>query len=677
MEAGKGGMMEYTQTKSSRKAHLFFSTVMFLLLLSACGSGGDATDDSSSASGSISFNLVLQNSSDQNMILRSPGGDICADYLIDSIDATVLDASDTIIASGDWPCSAHQGTLSNVPPGSDLTLTIDGIVIDTADWTNQWGGISVAAGQDTNLGPVELNYRGADETKPTILSHFPESDATDIFLNSSIIISFSEDVIPASVQTALSLSGTAAVEGDITYDPSTYRATFTPATPLDSDTQYTIEIVADIQDRAGLQMVGPYTSSFTTGQADDVEPPAAPILLDATAVSDSQIDLSWEAASDNVGVAKYQIFRDGSFVKSVSTTWATDTNLSPSTNYCYTIIAVDAANNPSDPSNEICARSGSAPPPPTPSLKNPAKGAELENGCYDQSDIIEWDFDWYNAAGATQYRIKVSRTGDSDPFIDIVVFSSSYRYSSNEHIPNTKRFGWKWKVRAGNDAGAWSEWSPERSFTVEPVGADCANGLVAYYPFNGNADDESGNELNGTVNGATLTTDRFNSQNSAYMFNGNNNDITVPHDALLNISDQISVIAWIYPVSQKTQVIVRKSANINPSAPYGLSLSATGDIIFSASPNGPLSQVRLSGYSLNSWSFVAGTYDGNAMKLYVDGKLVRSTAITGALNINSGPLLIGTRLNLPADTFHGKLDGIRIYNRALTDNEIASLYEAP
>ncbi len=678
MQLGKGDIMECRQMIFIRKQHLLFCIVMFLLLLTACGSGKDSSGDSSSESGSISFNLVLRNTSDQTMIAKSPSGDICVDYLIDSIEAAVLDASDTVVASANWPCSDHQGTLSNVPAGSHLTLAVNGIVAATADWQSQLPGISVSAGQDTDVGTMELTYQGADETEPTILSLFPDSNAIDISLNSSIIITFSEDVIQASIQSAFSLSGTTAVEGDITYDASTFRATFTPEETLDPDTQYTIDIAEAVQDRAGREMAGPYTSSFTTGQAEDTSPPTDPILLEATAVSDSQIDLSWEAATDNVGVASYQVLREGSLVKSVSTTWTTDTNLSPSTTYCYTIIAVDAANNPSGESNEKCDTTlpASVPPPETPSLTAPANGAELDNGCTDQADTIEWDFDWSSVADATQYGILVTRTGATDPFIDTVVSGSSYHYSSNAYIPNTSRSGWTWKARAGNDAGAWSQWSAERYFTVEPVNADCSNGLVAYYPFNGNADDESGNELHGTVNGAVLTTDRFDNPSSAYMFNGSNSDIKVPSDAVLNISDQISVAAWIYPVSQKTQEIVRKGSS--PSAvPYGLALSGTGDIIFEGSPNGQLSQVRLHGYALNAWSFIAGTYDGTAMKLYVDGKLVSSISITGALSTSSGSLLIGTRLNLPSDTFDGKLDGIRIYNKALTDNDIADLYETP
>ena len=62
------------------------------------------------------------------------------------------------------------------------------------------------------------------------------------------------------------------------------------------------------------------------------------------------------------------------------------------------------------------------------------------------------------------------------------------------------------------------------------------------------------------------------------------------------------------------------------------------------------------------------------MKLYVNGNLESQTLVSGSLNENSSQLLIGTRLNLPADTFQGIIDDVRIYNRALTSEEIELLY---
>jgi hypothetical protein len=77
-----------------------------------------------------------------------------------------------------------------------------------------------------------------------------------------------------------------------------------------------------------------------------------------------------------------------------------------------------------------------------------------------------------------------------------------------------------------------------------------AQGLVAYYPFNGNAYDESGNGHNGIVNGASLIEDRFNQQNQAFYFAGNNSNIAIPHDPDFNFypfSNSISISVWVRP----------------------------------------------------------------------------------------------------------------------------------
>jgi len=170
-----------------------------------------------------------------------------------------------------------------------------------------------------------------------------------------------------------------------------------------------------------------------------------------------------------------------------------------------------------------------------------------------------------------------------------------------------------------------------------------------------------------------LTTDRFENANSAYSFDGVDDDIKAAHNSLLNITEQISLAAWIFPTAQKTQIIIRKGAEV-ASPPYILSLSGTGDIVFSLSPNSQFTQARKTGYTLNEWTFVVGTYDGTTMKLYVNGHLETSVSISGSLTTNSSPLQIGTRLNLAADTFSGKLDDLRVFSSALSETEIQSLF---
>lgn len=100
----------------------------------------------------------------------------------------------------------------------------------------------------------------------------------------------------------------------------------------------------------------------TTLSAPDITPPSVPTNLSATAASSSQIDLSWTASTDNVGVAGYKIYRGGVYLKSVTATSASDTGLTASTQYCYTVATYDAANNESPQSGQICETTQAAPP---------------------------------------------------------------------------------------------------------------------------------------------------------------------------------------------------------------------------------------------------------------------------------------------------------------------------
>jgi hypothetical protein len=206
---------------------------------------------------------------------------------------------------------------------------------------------------------------------------------------------------------------------------------------------------------------------------------------------------------------------------------------------------------------------------------------------------------------------------------------------------------------------------------------ELAASLVAFYPFNGNSNDLSGNGLSGAIKGAIQTTDRFGQANQAFAFDGIDDSIQIPDSPLFHLTRQISLAVWINPWVQKTQVVIRKGVDVNgdKAAPYSLFLNATGEVVFSLRPDFQYTEVRKSGYSLNEWVFVVGTYDGKTVRLYVNGYLVDFVPASGLLNENNSSLLIGTRLGLPADTFKGQIDEIHIYDRALKVEEITALYE--
>ena len=209
------------------------------------------------------------------------------------------------------------------------------------------------------------------------------------------------------------------------------------------------------------------------------------------------------------------------------------------------------------------------------------------------------------------------------------------------------------------------------------------NGLVGWWPFNGNANDESGNGNNGTVNGATLTTDRNGASNNAYNFDGQSSFIEVTSNSDLSLTTSYSITAWFnvydfnFPFPNES-AIVSKIQNGNWYGGYEIKtttnagLSHTGNI-------GSNFNVGLSA-TLNSdeWYNVTVTYDGSLVKIYKNGIEIHSMSKTGSLQTSSIPLRFGRRGGAGSYNcyFNGDIDDIGIWNRALTQQEITDLYNA-
>src|SRR5437763_14313640 len=109
----------------------------------------------------------------------------------------------------------------------------------------------------------------------------------------------------------------------------------------------------------------PVTVTVSNGPPPDTTPPSVHKGLTASAVSSSQINLSWTASSDNVGVSGYRVYRNGTQIATTSATSFANTGLSPSTTYSYTVAAYDAAGNLSAQSSSASATTP-APPDTTP-----------------------------------------------------------------------------------------------------------------------------------------------------------------------------------------------------------------------------------------------------------------------------------------------------------------------
>ena len=206
-----------------------------------------------------------------------------------------------------------------------------------------------------------------------------------------------------------------------------------------------------------------------------------------------------------------------------------------------------------------------------------------------------------------------------------------------------------------------------------------SSGLVGYWPFNGNANDESGNGNNGTVNGATLTTDRFGNANSAYSFVGGAT-ISVPHNASLGFAPtgDFSASFWFYTTSITfPQHFMGKRPNntniFNWQFLSGTNLN-TPEYSFASglavnSYNGAIAYQNL---DVGQWVQLIGVYSNGNWKLFKNGVQIDETQGVFASSDVSCNLLFGSSGN--AQPFTGKLDDISIYNRALSPAEITQLY---
>ncbi len=218
--------------------------------------------------------------------------------------------------------------------------------------------------------------------------------------------------------------------------------------------------------------------------------------------------------------------------------------------------------------------------------------------------------------------------------------------------------------------------------------ASLTQGLVGYWPFCGNALDESGNNNHGTVNGATLTTDRFGKENSAYIFPGAvTNKINVSHNSSLNFNTSYSISVWgkfleAWSFHQE-DLIYKATTPWSCSSGWGLWVdrnignvpytfgsftgSFTGNCAGAVNNLGDFSQINL-------WNHYAAVFQNNVLRIYLNGSFFDSTVVSGAsLNTNTDLIFGGSKYPV-SGAFDRQIDDIAIWNRALTPQEIQQVY---
>ncbi|MDC0561840.1 LamG domain-containing protein, partial [Bacteroidia bacterium] len=200
-----------------------------------------------------------------------------------------------------------------------------------------------------------------------------------------------------------------------------------------------------------------------------------------------------------------------------------------------------------------------------------------------------------------------------------------------------------------------------------------ANGLIGYYPFNSNANDESSNGNNGTVNGATLTTDRFGVSNKAYFFDGSNDNISL---SPINVSQAVTLSVWVK--NKKTSGNWRGLVTTQNNNTQGFLLQdASGSLKYDWTVSNGSGYYDLYNSTLidtSKWVHIVGVITSDSMMIYYNGNLESERAIGSRSLASTANLWFGSRYS--SEYFNGKLDDIAIWNRALTSSEIAGLYTA-
>lgn len=227
----------------------------------------------------------------------------------------------------------------------------------------------------------------------------------------------------------------------------------------------------------------------------------------------------------------------------------------------------------------------------------------------------------------------------------------------------------KYYVRAYATNEACTAYGTSQSFTTL---SSLTYGLVAYYPFNGNANDESGNGNNGTVNEATLTTDRSGNPNRAYSFDGVNDYIEINNSSSLNLTNALSISCWTVKISSSSaSSVISKDI---PATDQGYRFDFLNEKGRFVKQGNTFDMTNLV-YSQNIWYHTVILIDGANLKYYINGILDKSYVSTLPVRTTSLPLLIGSDAEMnPSRFFNGKIDDIRIYNRPLTEADIQLLY---
>jgi hypothetical protein len=398
--------------------------------------------------------------------------------------------------------------------------------------------------------------------------------------------------------------------------------------------------------------------------APDTIPPSAPSSFTST-VSAGNVNLAWGAATDNVGVTEYRVYRSttSGFTPSASnriatvTTGRTYQDTPAPGRYYYRVIAADAEGNTGSatPQREAVVADTTA---PTVALTAPANAATV-SGTTTATATATDDV----GVQSVQFTVDGAALGSPDTSAPYSIQADTRALSDGSHV-----------IRAvARDAAGNTQTSAPVDVTVSNLPA----GLKAAYGFEETSgstvvDRTTGN--NGTISGATRTTSgRF---GRALDFDGSNDVVTIPHAAELNPASALTLSGWVRPLSASGS---RLLAAKERGSGFGYALYTRGSLmtpmarIFTSSDQSAIGSSVLPN---SAWTHLAMTWAGGTLRLYVNGTQVSSRSVGTTAPGGTGSFRIGGA-GVASAFFRGRIDEVRMYDRALSAAEIAADMNAP
>ncbi len=411
-----------------------------------------------------------------------------------------------------------------------------------------------------------------------------------------------------------------------------------------------------------------YTEQSTPVINTDTEAPSSPLNL-AVEVSFTDINLSWWPSTDNVKVTAYNVYVNGSKVATTEDLSYDINDLSPLTEYSLGVSAVDAAGNESGIST-IKATTGED---ETPDITPPTAPGNLSGIVGSNSVLLSWE------ASVDDRQLKGYVV-----FVDGVLFdtlaASATSVLVNGLDPETP---YSFEIYAFDNAGNNSEISEITLTTSKEVDTG-EPGLVAYYPFEGNANDVTPYANHGVIGGNPVFEPSGHANGGALniKFDGVQDSVLAPNAVQL-ISDYATIAFWVR-VDDINQAF--SEAYIldfgHWSQRWKISIPQHTRIVFTTNsqtlqiPNYIVDMDSKDGNELikGFWWHVVMTHDGVENKIYLNGELVNTVSAPGTLNSTNLPLGMGSNNVDGGQYFQGGLDELKLYNKALTADEALDLF---